>query len=498
LPKDEIGLNEKEATENWYSRGKAEADKGIPRSERIFGVGIVVVCVLLVLFFVAHQSWSTGFFTSKFGAAEMFMLYGSLIFWIITATLEGVLGRRLLSRLFDTFGGIFFAGFATAWLLVVFPFEFAYFADVMPDFLRFLVQWISNEIAWVVMVLGVIGYMAAGIYAPISYGFVGKKGRGPTTSEESMKAIVYERYGPPEVLQLKEVPKPIPKDNEILVKVYATTITAGVLWARSGRHPDSKFFTFVLRLMFGLRKPRKTILGYELSGDVESVGKNVRLFKKGDQVFGTTTGLKNGAYAEYVCLPEEWKKGVVAKKPVNTTHEEASAVPIGGMAALHILRKANIQKGQNVLIYGASGSMGTYAVQLAKHFGAEVTGVCSTSNLEWVKAVGADKVIDYTKEDFTRSGEVYDVVFEAVGKIPSSHCKKVLKKDGTYLSSGSLTNETTEKLLFLRKLVEAGRIKPVMDRSYPLVQMVEAHRYVDKGHKKGNVVITVVPSDRTQ
>ena len=311
-----------------------------------------------------------------------------------------------------------------------------------------------------------------------------------------MKAIVYTEYGPPEVLHLKEVPKPIPKDNEILVRVHASTVSTATLWARTGKHPDSKFFTFMTRMFFGLTKPRKPILGYEVSGEVESVGRDVKLFKKGDQVFGTTTGLRAGAYAEYVCLPEEWKKGVVAEKSAKMTYNDAAALPVGGMAALHNLRKANIQHGQKVLIYGASGCLGTYAVQLAKNFGAEVTGVCSTSNLELVRSIGADEIIDYTKEDFTKEGKIYDVVFEAVGKIYPSRCKESLKKEGTYLTSKSLTSETTEKLVFLRELIEAGKLKPVIDRSYPLEQTAEAHRYVDKGHKKGNVVITVIPNDK--
>ncbi|MHA2227248.1 MAG: NAD(P)-dependent alcohol dehydrogenase [Candidatus Hodarchaeales archaeon] len=323
-----------------------------------------------------------------------------------------------------------------------------------------------------------------------------------------MKAIVWTKYGSPEVLQLKEVAKPTPKDNEVLIKIYAATVTAGDCEMRSLKLPFLLWLP--LRIYNGLRKPRKkTILGQELAGEIESVGKDVTLFKKGDQVYATTD-FSSGAYAEYTCLPE---KGTMALKPTNMSYEEAATVPTGGLNALHFLRKANVQSGQKVLINGAGGSIGTFALLLAKSFGAEVTAIDNTGKLNMLRSIGADHVIDYTQEDFTQRDKTYDVIFDLVAKGSFSDRLRLLNKKGVYLLAnptlskivrGQWTSMTsskrvisrlapyrTEDLIFLKELIEAGKIKSVIDRRYQLEQTAEAHKYVETGQKKGNVVITL-------
>ncbi len=308
-----------------------------------------------------------------------------------------------------------------------------------------------------------------------------------------MKAIIATKYGPPEVLKIIDVPKPTPKNNEVLIKVRATTVHIGDTKIRRSK-PGMGFvkdllFWLPMRAMLGFTAPRN-IMGMELAGNIEDIGNDVTRFKKGDPVFASTSR-SFGAYAEYKCLPED---GILAIKPSNMTYEEAAPLSNGGLTALLILKKANIQNGQKVLIYGASGSVGTYAIQLAKSFGAHITGVCSTKNLDMVKSIGADTVIDYTQEDFTQNSETYDVIFDAVGKVNPAKSKTSLKSTGTYLNVLTTSDEikfSTEDLIFLKELAEQGKIKSVIDRCYPFDQMVEAHRYVDKGHKKGNVIITL-------
>jgi NADPH:quinone reductase-like Zn-dependent oxidoreductase len=330
-----------------------------------------------------------------------------------------------------------------------------------------------------------------------------------------MKAIVYSEYGAPEVLRLKDVEKPTPKDNEIQVRVRATSITVGDLWARNFKAISPREFSMPFplwlpsRMFFGISKPRISVLGSEFAGVVESVGKDVKKFKKGDAVFGYR-GQIMGANAEFLCISEN---GMVTHKPVNISHEEAATVPYGALTALSLLRKVNVQAGQNVLVIGASGSIGSAAVQLAKHFGAKVTGVCSTAGLDFVKSLGADKVIDYTKEDFTQNGETYDLIFDVTRKSSFSRCGNSLKPKGIYLlasfkmkqlfqmlqtarSGGrqvvcALSSEKIKDLDFIKELVEAGKFKSIIDKRYPLEQMAEAHRYAEAGGKRGNVVITI-------
>jgi NADPH:quinone reductase-like Zn-dependent oxidoreductase len=310
-----------------------------------------------------------------------------------------------------------------------------------------------------------------------------------------MKAIICTKYGSPDVLQLREVEKPAPRDDEVLIRIHAAAVTVSDCIVRSGK--VNILLWIPMRIFVGLRRPRRSILGLELAGEIEEIGKDIKRFKKGDQVFAFT-GRKFGTYAEYTCVREDGlfmpDDGLVVIKPTNISYEEAASIPTRGTLALYFIRKGNVQKGQKVLVYGASGGVGTFAIQIAKCFGAEVTGVCSTTNIELVKSLGADKVIDYTKKDFTNSGESYDFIFDAVGKRYSSKLqyKKALTPTGKYISVDEGTPKIhIEDLILLKELVESGKIKPVIDRYYPLEQIAEAHGYVEKGHKKGNVVITL-------
>jgi NADPH:quinone reductase-like Zn-dependent oxidoreductase len=296
-----------------------------------------------------------------------------------------------------------------------------------------------------------------------------------------MKAVVYEKYGSPEVLELIEIDKPSPKNNEVLVKVHSTTVTAGD-WRLRKAEP------FLARIFNGLFKPiRVKILGFEVAGVIEEVGKEVQTFKKGDSIFASC-GFKFGGYAEYKCLPVN---DLIAIKPVNMTFGEAAAVPIGGLTALRFLRKAGLKAGDNLLIYGASGSVGTYAVQIAKSFGTDVTAVCSTANVDMVRSLGADQLIDYTRDDFSKSETRYNVVFDAVGKASASECKKLLKPGGKYVSVSGTAKSAPGDLTDLKKLIESGKLKAMIDRTYTLEQIREAHKYAESFRKKGNIVIDI-------
>lgn len=329
-----------------------------------------------------------------------------------------------------------------------------------------------------------------------------------------MRAIAYSQYGPPEVLSIKEVDKPVPKQNEILVKVHAASVNYGDITARNFANIPAKkfnmpiFLWFPAKMIFGISKPKKQILGSEFAGEVEAVGKDVKKFIPGDQVFGYL-GQSMGTNAEYFCMPE--KKNVEIK-PKNMSYEKAAVISYGSLMALNLLKKVNIQPGQKVLINGASGSIGSAAVQLAKHFGAEVTGVCGTPRLEFVKSLGADKVIDYTKEDFTKSNEKYDLIFDILGKSAFENCKDALKPNGKYLLASFKTKqllqmfstkisgnkkvicglavEKPEDLGFIKKLAEEGKIKAIIDKRFSMEEAAEAHKYFESGKKRGNVVIT--------
>ncbi len=313
-----------------------------------------------------------------------------------------------------------------------------------------------------------------------------------------MKAIVYKQYGPPEVLKLIDGPKPAPKDREVLVRIHATTVTRGDSRMRSFTVPPQQWL--FARLYLGIFRPRRPILGMELAGVVEAKGRHAARFKPGDAVFASTFEAGFGAYAEYKCMPEG---GLIAHKPANLSFGEAAAAVGGGMTAFRCLQRGKIQSGQKVLVYGTSGAVGTNAVQLARNlFGAEVTGVCSVANLDLVKSLGAVRVMDYARQDFTQMGELYDVVFDAVAKVPPVLARRALKKTGIYLNvhrdaHASPNSSGINELLTLKDLLDAGKFRPVIDRIYPLEQIVEAHRYVDKGHKKGNVVITMGHGDKT-